>query len=236
MKSFYRYLEEQELISENPFYKMRFQFRVEKNLPKIIPSFDLEAIYDYLYEEKANAGTPFRIEKSSRNLLITELLISTGLRISELCHITIEDIDVPNRTIKILGKGKKERVTYLGNDHTYTLLLNYIAQYRTNNSGFLFLGHNRHDNLSEQSVRLLFKSVCQKIDLNKSVTPHMFRHTFATMLLDNNVDTRHIQQILGHSSITVTQIYTHVSQTKQQEILTHHNPINSLSIKRWVFK
>lgn len=228
LKTFFRYLENQDVISENPFYKLRFHFRDEKKLPKIISPADLKIIYNYLFEQKLNSKTTYQKEKSHRNLLILSLLISTGVRISELCHITLENINTQSREITILGKGKKERILYVGNDETYSLLIDYINTYRVKMDKFLFLGYNKKDSLTEQSVRLLFKSINKKLGIEKNITPHMFRHTFATMLLDSGVDIRYIQQILGHSSIAVTQIYTYVSQIKQQEILVKKNPINSI--------
>ena len=228
LKTFFRYLENQEVISENPFYKLRFNFRDEKKLPKIITPVDLKIIYSYLLEQKLKSKTTYQKEKSHRNLLILSLLISTGVRISELCHITLENINTQSREITILGKGKKERILYVGSDETYSLLIDYIDTYRVKMDKFLFLGYDKKASLTEQSVRLLFKSINKKLGIEKNITPHMFRHTFATMLLDSGVDIRYIQQILGHSSIAVTQIYTYVSQIKQQEILVKKNPINSI--------
>ncbi|MDG4965793.1 tyrosine-type recombinase/integrase [Lactococcus lactis] len=228
LKTFFRYLENQEVISENPFYKLRFHFRDEKKLPKIITPADLKIMYSYLFEQKLKSKTTYQKEKSHRNLLILSLLISTGVRISELCHITLENINTQSREITILGKGKKERILYVGSDETYSLLIDYIDTYRVKMDKFLFLGHDKKTSLTEQSVRLLFKSINKKLGIEKNITPHMFRHTFATMLLDSGVDIRYIQQILGHSSIAVTQIYTYVSQIKQQEILVKKNPINSI--------
>ncbi|WP_406841784.1 tyrosine-type recombinase/integrase [Lactococcus lactis] len=228
LKTFFRYLENQEVISENPFYKLRFHFRDEKKLPKIITPADLKIIYSYLLEQKLKSKTAYQKEKSHRNLLILSLLISTGVRISELCHITLENINTQSREITILGKGKKERILYIGSDDTYSLLIDYIDTYRVKMDKFLFLGYDKKASLTEQSVRLLFKSINKKLGIEKNITPHMFQHTFATMLLDSGVDIRYIQQILGHSSIAVTQIYTYVSQIKQQEILVKKNPINSI--------
>ena len=228
LKSFYYYLEENNIIKENPFYKLHFRFSTEKILPKTISHEELKKIYKYFYDAYKTKTESLKKEKTVRNLLIIELLISTGLRVSELCNIKVEDIDICNRNILVFGKGKKERIIYIGNIHTYSLLLEYIDTYRKNNPIFLFAGQNEDSNLNEQSVRLMLKGISKKLSLNRPVTPHMFRHTFATMLLENNVDIRYIQHILGHSSIAVTQIYTHVSQNKQQEILTINNPLNCI--------
>ncbi|UTX63852.1 tyrosine-type recombinase/integrase [Streptococcus constellatus] len=228
LKSFYHYMEEEKIISENPFHTLRFRFRAEQTLPKTIPLHDLKSIYNYFQNKYKNKKSNFQMEKTLRNLLIVELLISTGLRISELCNLKLSNLHLQNRTLTIIGKGKKERIIYIGNEHTISLISTYIDNFHKNQSIYLFFGQNKKEALQEQSVRFMLKIASQKLKLNRTITPHMFRHTFATMLLDNNVDIRQIQHILGHSSITVTQIYTHVSQTKQQEILTSHNPINSV--------
>lgn len=226
LKAFYKYLQEESIISLNPFSQLRFHFRKEKTLPKIIPINDLEMIYCYLQDNFKVADTEYQKEKRHRNFLIISLLLSTGIRVSELCHISLEQFDADNRTIHILGKGKKERIIYLGDDSTYQLLTSYVNNYRSNKKGYLFLGKDNKRPLTEQSIRLILNNITKVLNLEKQLTPHMFRHSFATMLLDNNVDTRHIQHILGHSSIAITQIYTHVSQVKQQTILTENNPIN----------
>ena len=124
-----------------------------------------------------------------------------------------------------MGKGKKERILFLGDQITFSLLETYINNHCFDPSDYLFPGKYSLKPLSEQSVRLLLNNLVEQHNLTTPITPHMFRHSFATMLLDSDVDIRYIQQILGHSSISVTQIYTHVSQSKQKEILTLCNPI-----------
>ena len=216
------------LIDINPFNKLKLSFKLEKNLPKIILEEELKKIFNYLIIQYENANTNFLKGKSLRNILIFELLLllSTGIRINELCNLKIENINISEKTILILGKGKKERIIYIGNLDTFNVLVNYISTYRKNSLGYLFVGQNDEECLREQSVRFILKNICNKLNIDKKITPHMFRHTFATMLLDRDVDIRCIQSILGHSSITTTQIYTYVSSKKQKEILTYHNPIN----------
>lgn len=227
LKAFYTYLEENSLIEYNPFHNMRFKFRTDKILPKVISITDLIKILNYLQINYLSASTPYKKEKSTRNFLLFSLLLSTGLRISELCHIKIKDLNLSNKTLFILGKGKKERYIYIGNEKTMQLLIEYINMSNKSTNSFLFTGKN-NTALSDQSIRLILKTISKKLNLTKTISPHMFRHSFATMLLDNNVDIRYIQQILGHSSINITQIYTHVSQHKQQEILSNHNPLSTI--------
>ncbi|MGT2729828.1 tyrosine-type recombinase/integrase [Streptococcus phocae subsp. salmonis] len=228
LKVFYNYLKSQNLIDVNPFNQLRFQFRTEKTLPKIIPQEILKSIYLYLKKRVNKSNSEYKKQKSVRNLLIISLLLSTGLRISELCHIKLNNINLSNRTLHIIGKGKKERIIFLGDQTTNHLLKTYIKTYCNQSDVYLFLGKYPNKPLSEQSVRLILKKIREQLHFKSTITPHMFRHSFATMLLDNDIDIRYIQQILGHSSISVTQIYTHVSQSKQKEILSSCNPMTSI--------
>ena len=228
MKVFYNYLKYQNIIEKNPFNQLRFQFRTEKILPKTIPYNILKNIFLYLEQRVVISKTDFQKQKAERNLLIISLLLSTGIRISELCHIHLKDINLSNKTLHIIGKGKKERILFLGDQKTFNLLETYINKTRNESNDFLFPGKHSPKPLSEQSVRLILKRIVEQNSLSKTITPHMFRHSFATMLLDNDVDIRYIQQILGHSSISVTQIYTHVSHSKQKEILSSFNPISAI--------
>ena len=226
MKVFYNYLKYQNIIEENPFNQLRFQFRTEKILPKTIPHDILKSIFLYLEQRVVLSKTDYQKQHAERNLLIISLLLSTGIRISELCHIHLKDINLSNKTLHIIGKGKKERILFLGDQTTFNLLETYINKNGKESNDFLFPGKHSPKPLSEQSVRLILKRIVEQNSLSKTITPHMFRHSFATMLLDNDVDIRYIQQILGHSSISITQIYTHVSHSKQKEILSSFNPMS----------
>ena len=228
MKVFYNYLKYQNIIEENPFNQLRFQFRTEKVLPKTIPYDILKSIFSYLEQRIVLSKTDYQKQHAERNLLIISLLLSTGIRISELCHIHLKDINLSNKTLHIIGKGKKERILFLGDQKTFNLLETYINKTRNESNDFLFPGKHSPKPLSEQSVRLVIKRIVEQNNLSKTITPHMFRHSFATMLLDNDVDIRYIQQILGHSSISITQIYTHVSHSKQKEILSSFNPVSAI--------
>ena len=228
MKVFYNYLKYQNIIEENPFNQLRFQFRTEKIVPKTIPYDILKNIFSYLEQRVVLSKTDYQKQKAERNLLIISLLLSTGIRISELCHIHLKDINLSNKTLHIIGKGKKERILFLGDQTTFNLLETYINKTGNEPNDFLFPGKHSPKPLSEQSVRLILKRIVEQNSLSRTITPHMFRHSFATMLLDNDVDIRYIQQILGHSSISVTQIYTHVSHSKQKEILSSFNPVSAI--------
>ena len=226
LKVFYSYLKYHNLVDENPFNQLRYQFRTEKILPKTIPYDILKSIFLHLEQKITYSKTKYQKQKAERNLLIISLLLSTGIRISELCHIHLKNINLSNRTLHIMGKGKKERILFLGDQKTFNLLETYINKTRNESNDFLFPGKHSLKPLSEQSVRLVIKRIVERNNFSRTITPHMFRHSFATMLLDSDVDIRYIQQILGHSSISITQIYTHVSHSKQKEILSSFNPVS----------
>ena len=226
IKAFFHYLELEEILETNPFHKIQIKYKEPFILPKTIPLKNIEKliIFAYTYYEKAHTDYCKKIRL--RNVLILELLYATGMRISELCSLKIEHINLTDFIIKIYGKGSKERLIQICNQNVQKLLYNYIAE---SNDDYLFI--NRLNNrLSEQSVRNMIKNYATQAGITMHITPHMFRHSFATLLLEEDVDIRYIQQMLGHSSITTTQIYTHTSINKQKTILTIKHPRNNLNI------
>lgn len=230
IKAFFHYLELEEIIEVNPFHKIQIKYKEPFILPKTISLKNIETIINYAYVYYKNANTNYSKKTSLRNALILELLFATGMRISELCSLKIEQIDLTEYIIKIYGKGSKERLIQICNHNVQKLLHNYIKERgKERNDDYLFI--NRLNNrLSEQSVRNMINNYAKQAGISLHITPHMFRHSFATLLLEENVDIRYIQQKLGHSSITTTQIYTHTSINKQKSILTIKHPRNNLNI------
>lgn len=227
VKGFYSYLEYNELIDKNPFRKIRTKIQEPNLLPKTIDSEILGKIFEYLYNQIDEARSEYKKINAIRNAAIIELLFCTGLRISELCHIKNSDINLYNGSLKVFGKGSKERLIYIGNENVIDILKRYseIISDKSENIEWFFI-NKAGGRLSDQSIRKMLTRIELKLDLPNHITPHMFRHTFATILLDKDVDIRYIQKFLGHSSISVTQIYTHISNIKQKEILTNKNPRN----------
>lgn len=228
VKAFYSYLEYEELIKDSPFRKIRTQIKEPLILPKTIDSTIIDKIFQYLYAQIKKAKSDTELMVNIRNTAIIELLFSTGIRISELCNIKKDSINLNDGTLKIFGKGSKERILTIGNQDVLNILTRYENLYYQDieKSGYFFV--NRFSKrLSEQSVRILLNKMEYELSLPIHITPHMYRHTFATMLLEKDVDIRYIQKILGHSSISVTQIYTHVTNVKQREILINKNPRNN---------
>lgn len=231
LKAFFHYLEIEEIIEINPFHKIQVKYKEPFILPKTIPLTLIEQIIKFAYTEHNSSTTFYSKRIALRNILILELLFATGMRISEICSLTLDCLDLSNYIIKIYGKGSKERLIQICNKNIQNLIDQYCKefQFELSNKKFLFI--NRLDNrLSEQSVRNMIANYSEKANITLHITPHMFRHSFATLLLEEDVDIRYIQQMLGHSSITTTQIYTHTSINKQKNILSAKHPRNKLEI------
>lgn len=233
LKAFFHYLEYQGILNENPFSKLDIRFREPKLLPKSIPFYTVQKFLTILYFQKERAISDYQLRCSIRDIAVIELLFATGIRISELCSLKPLDIDLSNNTILIYGKGAKERILHLGNQDVISALILYqkVFQRGIDLCGYFFVNRLNHQ-LSDQSVRLMINHYAKLAGIEQHLTPHMFRHSFATLMLEQDVDIRYIQQMLGHSSINTTEIYTHVSNTKQREILCHKHPRNLMSINK----
>lgn len=231
LKSFYRFLEYKDCIEQNPFNKIKTKFREPILLPKTIPLYMMETLLTTMYKELSLAHTLYRKKRTLLDIAICETLFSTGMRISELCNLKSSNVELYNGTIRIYGKGAKERMIQIGNKDVLLILEKYEAEYMSaiNKSGYFFVNPNATQ-LSDQAIRRMIKRYCSLASIDLHITPHMFRHTFATSLLEADVDIRYIQEMLGHSSITVTEIYTHVALSKQREILTAKHPRQNFKI------
>lgn len=230
IKAFYRYLEEEEIIlGANPFNKIKVKFKETESLPRIIPRTDIEKLLSYMYKIQAKS-----LQDSSiyRDLSIVEMLFATGARVYEISNLKSCDVDLDSGIIKIMGKGGKERYLQIGNDDALKIIKKYY-QYngdQIKTSGFFFINRFGH-RFREQSIRLMLKKYSQMAGISTHITPHMFRHSAATYLLEEGVDIMYIQKILGHSSIRTTQIYLHVASQKQMEILRKMHPRNKMRIQ-----
>lgn len=230
VKAFYSYLEYEEIIDYSPFNKIKTKIKEPKLLPKTIQKDYIDKIIHLLLKDLKNSKTEFQKKISLRNITLISVMFSTGIRVSELCNIKLKDIDLLEKKLKIFGKGSKERILYLGNSNVVQLCQMYLTYNNTCKKNEFFFLNKFNKKLSEQTVRILLKKIESELELSTHITPHMFRHTFATTLLEKGVDIRYIQNILGHSSISTTQIYTYVTYSKQKEILTNKNPINDYQL------
>ena len=231
LKALFHYFEYKDLVMQNPFNKIQIKFREPVLLPKTIPLYNIEAFLSAIYEQISGAKTTYRRRNALRDAAVIELLFATGMRISELCSLNVDDVNLYDRTILIYGKGSKERKVQIGNDDVISILEKYKCDFEEEiqDCRYFFANQNGRK-LSEQSVRRMINRYSSLAAIDLHITPHMFRHTFATSLLEADVDIRYIQEILGHSSITVTEIYTHVTMSKQRDILTTKHPRKNFQI------
>lgn len=229
IKAFYRYMEEEERTPEpNPFVKIHVKFKETESLPRIIPRKDIEQLLNYMYGVVADSKKNNTIY---RDLSVVELFFATGARVYEISHLRGQDVDLETGVIKIMGKGGKERYIQVGSRDVLRMLRKYAEQYKLQieESGTFFV-NRLGKRFSEQSIRNMIRKYSQQAGISIHITPHMFRHSVATYLLEEGVDIVYIQKILGHSSIKTTQIYLHVASKKQMEILREYHPRNRMEI------
>lgn len=206
LNSFYNYMVDNGYIEKNPCDNISFP-----KLPKRLPKF--------LTIEEVNKLLDIDLKKplDYRNKAMLETLYGTGMRISELLELTLSNINFEDSSIKVMGKGSKERIIPLS-DLTMHYLKMYINEYRplilkTNNSDYLFVNYNGKK-MSRQGFFKILKELCDKSGIDKEISPHVLRHSFATHLLNNGADLRIIQELLGHENIETTEIYSHISNEK----------------------
>ncbi|MDR0442011.1 MAG: tyrosine-type recombinase/integrase [Treponema sp.] len=231
IRAFLNYLEFEEIIAENPMKKIKTKFQVPLVLPRTITLTVIENVLRAAYQELKQAQSVHARKAALRNAAMLELLFATGLRVSELCSLNTDYIDLDKGSLLIMGKGAKERVLQIGNMEVLSILRRYaeINTAHIRDAGCFFV-NRLFSRISEQSVRFLIKRLCAKAAISQHITPHMFRHSFATLLLEEDVDIRCIQRMLGHSSILTTQIYTQVTVEKQRQILTAKHPRNRIVV------
>lgn len=199
LKNYYEYLEYKHLIEYNPLKDLN-RPKKEKRLPNFINNNDYEEIIKKSLERTDFIGR--------RNTLLLELLYSSGIRISEALNIKIKDINMSDKSIRILGKGSKMRIVYFG-EYAKEYLEEYL-KVRNSSLEYLFLNKN-NTLLTRRGAEYIISNLVKTSLLKKKVTPHTFRHSYATEMLNNGADIRSVQELLGHSSLSTTGIYTHVT-------------------------
>lgn len=220
IKSFFKYILEEELREDNPATLLEGP-KLGLYLPDTLSFEDVQKI--------ANA-IDLSTDLGMRNQCMIEVLYGCGLRVSELIDLKISDINFKENFIKVQGKGKKIRYIPLA-EFTATLINNYIKNVRCNNKinkkyeDYLFL-NSRGTSMSRVIVFIIIKESVEKAGIRKNISPHTFRHSFATHLLQNGVDLRFIQEMLGHSSITTTEIYTHLNTEELHDVILKFHPRN----------
>ena len=229
VKAFCNYLEYEEIITESPFARLRLKLNAPLILPRTIPLSAIEAVLAAAYRQKTSDQSEQQRKMSLRDIAVLELLFATGVRVSELCSLKPDDIRLGEGEIKIYGKGAKERFVQLTNPAVIQVIDDYQKANETaiRQSNAFFVNRLQRP-LTDQSVRGIIRKYERLAEVNLHITPHMFRHSFATLLLEADVDIRYIQGLLGHSSVVTTQIYTHIAGKKQRDILSTKHPRNQM--------
>ena len=219
LRSFFTYLTRQSILPRSPAAGLR-TIKQERRLPKFLRSDEIETLL-----AAPNSENPLGL----RDRALLETLYASGMRAGELVTLTVSDVDYDEGIIRVIGKGNKERVTLLGRQAVFALQ-RYLRKGRpelilkaAEDDGALFV--NRYGKrLSDRGVRKLFDRYCCKASTHLKITPHVMRHTFATHLLSNGADLRLIQELLGHASVATTQMYTHVTTERLQEVYANAHP------------
>lgn len=234
IRAFYRYLVIKGKLTKNIFNSIKNP-KMEKKLPNFLTEEEIKKVLDFnnpkynitdlglpvLYPYQNNIYT-------SRDLLIVELLYDTGCRVNELVNIKLSDIDLTSKHIKIMGKGSKERIVYFG-DYTVERINNYLGDRKTilakKDSPYLLVS-SESGRLTTRRIEEILDDIIKHLGLKNKITPHTLRHTFATHLLNNEADLRSVQELLGHESLSTTQIYTHVTNERLKNIYNLAHPRN----------
>ena len=209
--------------------QFEFHLKSEKVLPRTLAVREVKKLLQTLYKTKEKAKTTFATFESTRDLALIDLLCSTGMRIGEAAAMKLDDVDLRSRIVLIHGKGKKERLIYLSCPETVNNIKNWIS---LRNSlklthEYVFVNRQRMP-ISIHSIEDIFAKYKQLANINSNATPHYLRHTFATNLLANGSDLRSVQEILGHSNVSITERYTEVTTSRKIKVLKKFNYRNNL--------
>ena len=229
LKMFFNHLTEQELIAANPFSTYKFRIKKEQRLPKTLEQQEVCSLLNIATRFQYNASADYERWKATRNLALIDVLISTGIRIAEAFSIALGDIVMLERVILIHGKGRKQRLLYISCQETWRHILDWreIRSYIPPQTDKVFT--NRYGKqISIHGIEYIFSKLKTSSSIKKESIPHFLRHTFATNLLSNGADLRSVQEILGHSSVTTTEIYTEISTERKKQVLDKFNYRNAL--------
>ncbi len=224
LRSFFHWLAEDSGGIDDPFRETRFRIRMPKRLPRVIARADLRRL---LRNDAAPAGQTFN---DLTAYIATELLFATGMRVSELASLLDRAVDLDDGTITIVGKGNRQRRVFIP-EEIKALLGDYRAvRDRASAEAETFLVNSRGAAASPQMIRRLVRIHGERCAVRDRVTPHMFRHSVATYLLEEGVDIRYVQRLLGHRSISTTEIYTHVADAALKVRITEKHPRRTIVV------
>ncbi len=214
INNFYKYLVNNNIININPCDNIKMP-KLEKKLPVYLTYDEVDNLLDI----------PTNTAYEKRNKAMLEMLYASGVRISELCNLTMSNLFLEDNMIKVVGKGDKERIIPI-NDIAKKYLELYLEYgrgelLRTKDSEYVFIS-SRHTKITRQAFFKFLKKLCEEKGIKKNISPHILRHSFATHLLNNGADLRIVQELLGHSDIVTTQIYTHLTNKKLEQEYDKH--------------
>lgn len=214
LRTYYDFLKKENIVTENIFKNVKNP-KIEKNIPNFISHDKLNEIFTSFNDSNLDI----------RNRLVIELLYATGLRVGELVNIKIKDIDFGAQSIKVLGKGSKERYVFYNNT-TKEVLKRYLVvrkKLQKKENDYLLL-NDKGTPIKEASVRKIIQTTLMKCGIKSKITPHTFRHTFATDLLNQGLDLVNVKELLGHASLNTTSIYTHITNDRIKEVYQNTHP------------
>lgn len=220
LKSYFNYLLLENIIATDPSEMLEAP-KLQRKLPDTLSVQEIELLI---------SAIDVSTTEGIRNKAIIEVLYGCGLRVSELIHLRISDLNTDAEFIKVIGKGNKERIIPIGTIamklvHIYLSEVRVHLNIKKGNENFIFL-NRLGTRISRISIFTIIKTLAQKTGLNKNISPHTLRHSFATHLIEGGADLRAVQEMLGHSSITTTEIYTHLDRNYLHTIITQHHPRN----------
>ena len=211
LRSFYDFLIEEKILDSNIF-KFVSNPKLDKKLPNFLSYEEYRKIYDSIPEDNI---------LNIRNKMIIEMLYATGMRVSELVNLKIDSINFNDKSIRVLGKGKKERIVYYG-EYASVILDEYL-KIRNSNNEYLVL-NNKGNKITVRGIEKIIDKIALSSAVKNNVTPHTFRHTFATHLLNYGADIKSVQELLGHSSLNTTEVYTHITSDYLKEVYLKNMP------------
>jgi len=232
LKALFHHLEREDEVAVNPFRKIDVRIKEKKRLPRTVPLADLERLFRYLYRRKAEISDrgSQAYQALVRDIAVLELLFATGARVAEVCGLAAEDVDLRRGQARILGKGGRERVLPFQDEALKILREHLSLSSEPKDQSSSFFRNREGNRLSEQAVRAALRKHAKQAGVQLTITPHMLRHSLATLLLEEGVDIRYIQHLLGHSSIATTQIYTEVRDQGQRRVLSSKHPRRRLCL------